>query len=203
MSGTDELEALKQQVARLTRQVHALEDASAIRRVQFAYGYFMDKGLYQEVVDLFAADGEVRFMGGRNGPVYGLLLDHLQLQDIIDVAADGQSARGRFRALLQGGSHTTRTDAPPGIPQQWWEAGVYENEYVREEGVWRIKVLDYRLSWQADFDKGWAHSTPHPGPFFRKTYPADPHGPDELSAEPAPFWPDTAVVPFHFSHPVT
>jgi SnoaL-like domain len=227
MSSTDELEALKQQVARLTRQVRALEDVSAIRRVQFAYGYFMDKGLYQEVVDLFAAEGEVRFMGGvfrgreqgvrrlyierfrktftggRNGPVYGLLLEHLQLQDIVDVAADGQSARGRFRALLQGGSHATRTDAPPGIPQQWWEAGVYENEYVREEGVWRIKVLDYRLTWQADFDKGWAHSTPHEGPFFRKPYPADPRGPDEVSAERPPFWPDTAVVPFHFPHPVT
>src|SRR5579872_950740 len=177
MTNNHELEALRQEVARLTRQVSALEDASAIRRVQFSYGYFMDKGLYREVVDLFAADGEVRFMGGifrgrdqgvrrlyidrfrttftrgRNGPVYGLLLEHLQLQDIVDVAPDGQSARGRFCALLQGGSHTSRTDAPPGIPQQWWEAGVYENEYVKEGAVWKIRVLNYCLTWQADFEK--------------------------------------------------
>ena len=227
MSTDHELEALRQEVARLTRQVSALEDASAIRRVQFSYGYFMDKGLYREVVDLFAADGEVRFMGGifrgreqgvrrlyidrfrttftrgRNGPVYGLLLEHLQLQDIVDVAPDGQSARGRFRALLQGGSHTSRTDAPPGIPQQWWEAGVYENEYIKDGGVWKIKVLDYCLTWQADFEKGWAHSTPYEGPFFKKTYPQDPGGPDEISPERPPFWPDTGVVPFHFAHPVT
>ncbi len=227
MTNSHELEALRHEVARLTRQVSALEDASAIRRVQFSYGYFMDKGLYREVVDLFAADGEVRFMGGifrgrdlgvrrlyidrfrttftrgRNGPVYGLLLEHLQLQDIVDVAPDGQSARGRFRALLQGGSHTSRTDAPPGIPQQWWEAGVYENEYIKEGGVWKIKVLDYCLTWQADFEKGWAHSTPYEGPFFKKTYPEDPGGPDEISPERPPFWPDTGVVPFHFPHPVT
>jgi hypothetical protein len=227
MTNNQELEALRQEVARLTRQVSALEDASAIRRVQFSYGYFMDKGLYREVVDLFAADGEVRFMGGifrgrdlgvrrlyldrfrttftrgRNGPVYGLLLEHLQLQDIVDVAPDGQSARGRFRALLQGGSHTSRTDAPPGIPQQWWEAGVYENEYIKEGAVWKIKVLNYCLTWQADFEKGWAHSTPYAGPFFKKTYPEDPGGPDEISPERPPFWPDTGVVPFHFPHPVT
>jgi hypothetical protein len=227
MTNNHELEALRQEVARLTRQVSALEDASAIRRVQFSYGYFMDKGLYREVVDLFAADGEVRFMGGifrgrdqgvrrlyidrfrttftrgRNGPVYGLLLEHLQLQDIVDVAPDGQSARGRFRALLQGGSHTSRTDAPPGIPQQWWEAGVYENEYVKEGAVWKIRVLNYCLTWQADFEKGWAHSTPYAGPFFKKTYPEDPGGPDEISPERPPFWPDTGVVPFHFPHPVT
>jgi hypothetical protein len=227
MTNNHELEALRQEVARLTRQVSALEDASAIRRVQFSYGYFMDKGLYREVVDLFAADGEVRFMGGifrgrdqgvrrlyidrfrttftrgRNGPVYGLLLEHLQLQDIVDVAPDGQSARGRFRALLQGGSHTSRTDAPPGIPQQWWEAGVYENEYVKEGAVWKIRALNYCLTWQADFEKGWAHSTPYAGPFFKKTYPEDPGGPDEISPERPPFWPDTGVVPFHFPHPVT
>jgi hypothetical protein len=227
MGGSDELEALRQQVDRLTRQVGALEDAAAVRRVQFAYGYYMDKGLYQEVVDLFAADGEVRFMGGifrgrdqgvrrlyidrfrttftrgRNGPVYGLLLEHLQLQDIVDVAADRHSARGRFRALLQGGSHTSKTDSPAGIPQQWWEAGIYENEYVKEGGIWKIKVLDYCLTWQADFDKGWAHSTPYDGPFFTKTYPEDPRGPDAITAERPPFWPDTDVVPFHFPHPVT
>jgi hypothetical protein len=225
--GTEELEALRQQLARLTMQVASLEDLSAVRRVQFAYGYYMDKGLYQEVVDLFAADGEVRFMGGvfrgrdrgvrrlyierfrttftrgRNGPVYGLLLEHLQLQDVIDISEDGCRARGRFRALLQGGNHITRTDSPAGIPQQWWEAGVYENEYVKERGVWKIKVLDYCLTWQADFDKGWAHSTPHEGPFFTQTYPQDPRGPDEISAERPPFWPDTGVVPFHFAHPVT
>jgi hypothetical protein len=227
MNDRDEVRALRAEVDRLSRTVGMIEDAQAVRRVQFAYGYFMDKGLYQQVVDLFAEDGEVRFMGGifrgrsrgvkrlyidrfrttftrgRNGPVYGMLLDHLQLQDIVDVAPDRASARGRFRGFLQGGSHVSRPDAPANIPQQWWEAGVYENEYVREDGVWKIKVLDYRLAWQADFEKGWAHSEPYDGPFFTRTFPDDPAGPDEITAERPPFWPDTGLVPFHFAHPVT
>ncbi|MGB6449996.1 MAG: nuclear transport factor 2 family protein [Steroidobacteraceae bacterium] len=227
MSDNDKVEALRAEVERLTRQVAAIEDAQAVRRVQFAYGYYMDKGLYQEVVDLFADDGEVRFMGGifrgkhrgvrrlyidrfrttfthgHNGPAYGFMLEHLQLQDIVDVAPDRKTARGRFRAFMQAGSHMSKTDRVAALPLQWWEAGVYENTYVREDGVWKIKVLNYCLSWQADYEKGWAHSEPHEGPFFKKTYPEDPGGPDEITPQRPAFWPDTAVVPFHFPHPVT
>ena len=36
----------------------------AVRRLQHAYGYYLDKCLYDEVVDLFSDSGEVRFMGG-------------------------------------------------------------------------------------------------------------------------------------------
>jgi SnoaL-like domain len=227
MGSQDELEALRSQVEQLTRQVGLLEDAQAVRRVQFAYGYYMDKGLYQEVVDLFADDGEVRFMGGvfrgkargvrrlyierfrtlfthgRNAPAYGFMLEHLQLQDIIDVAPDRRSARGRFRCFMQAGSHTSKSDRVPALPLQWWEAGVYENTYGCEGGVWKLKILNYCLSWQAEYEKGWAHSKPYEGPFFTKTYPEDPGGPDEITADRPAFWPQTAVVPFHFPHPVT
>ena len=36
----------------------------AIRNLQHAYGYYLDKCLYEEVVDLFAEDGQVIFIGG-------------------------------------------------------------------------------------------------------------------------------------------
>jgi SnoaL-like domain len=227
MSSQEEVQALRRQVEQLTRQFHTLEDVQAVRRVQFAYGYYMDKGHYQEVVDLFADDGEVRFMGGifrgkdygvkrlyidrfrktfthgRNAPAYGFMLEHLQLQDIIDIAADRQSARGRFRCFMQGGSHTSKRDRVAALPLQWWEAGVYENTYVREAGIWKIRILNYCLSWQADYEQGWAHSKPYEGAFFTKTYPDDPGGPDEITADRPAFWPHTALVPFHFPHPVT
>ena len=227
MNANDELKALRGQLEQLAGEVQRLKDTEAVRRVQFAYGYYMDRGLYQEVVDLFADHGEVRFMGGvfrgkrqgvtrlyidrfrrtftagKNGPVYGLLLDHMQLQDVIDIAPDRSRAWGRFRAFLQGGSHESKTDRVAALPLQWWEAGVYENTAVREGGVWKIEVLNYNLTWQADYETGWAHSKPYDGPFFKQTYPTDPGGPDEISAETPPFWPRTGIVPFHFPHPVT
>jgi SnoaL-like domain len=227
MTGTtSDLTALAESLRDMQRRLSRLEDLNAVRTLQFKYGYYMDKGLYQEVVDLFSLQGAVHFMGGifrgrtglerlylerfrrnftagHNGPVHGLLLDHLQLQDIVDVNPEGTHAKGRFRALLQGGSHDTKQEINPRLPRQWWEAGVYENDYLKEDGVWKIEVLNYNLTWQADFETGWAHSKPYTGRFFDKAFPEDPLGPDELSAAVPAFWPETPLVPFHYPHPVT
>lgn len=222
----ERIAALEAEVAVLARRVGRHDDIAAVRALQFKYGYYMDKGLYDEVVDLFAEDGELHFMGGvfrgkaglrrlycdrlrtafthgNNGPVYGLLADHMQLQDIVDIAADGLTAHGRFRALLMGGSHETKRQISAHLPLQWWEAGVYENVYAKVDGIWRIRTLDYHMFWQADFETGWAHSKPYGGRFFDRTFPDDPGGPDALSDRVPAFWPETPIVDFHYPHPVT
>lgn len=226
----DRIAALEAQVQELKQHVTLLEDVNAIRRLQYAYGYFIDKCLYDETVDLFAEDGEVWFMGrkfkgregvrrlycgsfrerftaGRNGPVPGFLLDHPQLQAIIDVAPDGKTAEVRARSMMQAGRHKDFTDPDREWwgARQWWEGGIYENQYVKEDGVWKIKVLNYRPFWHCDFDTGWGeiHYPYIPTDMLTTTYPEDPAGPDELD-EPLPeLWPNTDVVPFHYRHPVT
>lgn len=220
-----EIEMLRQMVEKLTHRVEILEDINAIRRLHFAYGYLIDYCRYDDVVQLFAEDGEVVFLSGiyrghasiarlyktwfqqfftqgREGPEHGFLLDHFQMQDIITVSDDRRTARGRFRALLAGGSHESRGYKPPGLPDQFYEAGVYENEYVRENGVWKIKRLDYVVEWQAEYEKGWAHTVSHLQP-FTKTYPEDPKGPDELLPVKRLAWPERSGVRFHYAHPVT
>jgi hypothetical protein len=125
------IEQLAKRIEELEHRAGVLEDVHAIRRLQHAYGYYLDKCLYDEVVDLFSDAGEVsflggifrgkaglrrlycerfraRFTGGHNGPVYGLLLDHPQLQDIIDVAPDRKTAKGRFRYIMQAGRRSGR-----------------------------------------------------------------------------------------------
>jgi hypothetical protein len=217
--------AMERQMQLMAARLGSLEDGEAIRRLQHAYGYYLDKCLYDEVVDLFADDGDIhigdgiyrgkagqkRFFTGRlrqdladgaNGPVYGLLLDHLMVQDVIDVAPQGRTAKARFRTFVQGGSHDSRKNA--GEPRQWWEGGLYENTYVKgDDGRWRLKLLSYRMVYQAPYETGWAHTpiVTEAGP--RKVYPDDPLGPDEALPMPPPVWPETAVVPFHYPNPVT
>ncbi len=226
MTTAEKVKALENKLKKVTQELGILQDVHAIRRLQFAYGYYIDKCLYNETVDLFADDGEVCFMGGRfkgkagvrrlyierfqknftggkNGPIPGFLLDHPQIQDIIDVAPDRKTAKARARSLMQAGSHESRNQGE-GIPRQWWEGGIYENEYVREKGVWKIKVLNYRPVWHGTFEKGWAHMPAQAYKFYSETYPKDPVGPDEIITKPKPvLWPDTDVVPFHYPHPVT
>jgi hypothetical protein len=214
----------KAQLEALTERVGMLEDHNAIRRLHYAYGYYTDYNAADELSELFADDAEIIFLsgiyrgkagakrlygdwfqnyftGGGPGPKYGLLLDHFQMQDIITVAPDRQTAKGRFRALLMGGNHESREYKPAGLPDQFYEAGMYENDYVREDGVWKIKRLDYVVQWQADYEKGWYHSTAHLQP-LTKTFPEDPNGPDELIDNQRQTWPYRQDLPMHYAHPV-
>ena len=61
---SDEAGALKEQVHRLSNQLGVLEDTNAIRKLHHTYGYYLDKGIHGEIVNLFADDGEVYFNGG-------------------------------------------------------------------------------------------------------------------------------------------
>jgi hypothetical protein len=216
-----ELAELRAEIAALRHLVGVQEDIHAVRTLQFKYGYYMDMTLFDEIVALFADDCEINFMGGVyrgrdgarrlyggasgvNGPTDGLLFSHVLAQDIVDVGPDRQTAKGRFRTFMQGGVHETKKDAPPSIPSQFWEAGVYENEYVKDRGIWKFKVFNYRIAYQARYEDGWAHSPV--GPLMVsdpvKPFPENPRGPDEVRAPP-PRWPKAVVQPFHYPNPVT
>jgi hypothetical protein len=209
------------QIEQLRNELGVQEDVHAVRTLQFKYGYYMDMCMFDEIVELFADDAELTFMGGvfkgkegarrlyggssgMNGPADGLLFSHILAQDIVDVAPDRQTAKGRFRTFMQGGVHDSRKERPPNIPDQFWECGVYENEYVKTGGIWKIKVFDYKVVWQARYEEGWAHSpeTPLMVSTYDKTYPENPRGPDEVLPTP-PRWPKAVVQPFHYPNPVT
>lgn len=219
-------ETVETRLQALEHRVGELEDINAIRRLHWAYGYYIDFNRAEDVVQLFAEDGAVIFLSGEyrghegvrrlygtwfknfflapgeEGPAYGFLLDHFQMQDIITVAPDRQTAKGRFRAILYGGSHESREYRPEGLPLQFLEAGIYENDYVRENGVWKIKRLDYLMQWQADYETGWAKTIAHLQP-ASAPYPENPLGPDVLlpESEIRQTWPHRQDVPMHFAHP--
>jgi len=217
----DRIAALEAQMAALTARIALQEDVQAIRTLQFAYGYFMDKCMFAEIVDLFADDAELHFMGGvfkgkagarrlyggasgLSGPAHGMLFEHIIAQDIVHVAPDRCSAEGRFRTFMQGGVHRSKQDAPASIPPQFLEAGIYENRYVRDNGVWKFARFDYRVVYQCDFTTGWADAPDAPLMVraHQVTFPDNPSGPDAIEAQPDR-WPRAVVMPFHYHHPVT
>src|SRR3954451_25499111 len=101
-----ELSLLRQKLDDLEHEVGRLQDESQIRKLQYSYGYFIDKSQYNECVDLFAEDGEVWFLGGiykgkagvrrlyierfqtaftdgHNGPRYGPAVDASSSQTVL------------------------------------------------------------------------------------------------------------------------
>lgn len=221
---TERWDAIAEWQSSVERRLGALEDVNAIRHLHHAYGYYIDKCLYDEVVELFSDTSRITFLngvyigragarrlycdwfrehftGGHNGPAYGFLLDHLMMQDIVDIAPDRQSAKARFRCFMQGGYHQSR-DPIPNFPAANWEGGIYENTYVKEGGVWKIDKFSYNMLWEADYHKGWDRDEAHLMK-LENTYPEDRRGPDELVEGSKPTWPHTQVVDFHYPHPVT
>ncbi|KAK4221724.1 putative carotenoid oxygenase protein [Podospora fimiseda] len=223
----EEFAALKKQVQVLQKELSRVADEAEVRKIHFKYGYYLDKCLYNEVVDMFSdhPDAYVEFLGGRyrgkkgiarlyqgrfqqqfvagrNGPVHGWLLDHIMMQEIVDVDSTGTHAWCRMRALMQAGTHQSIEEEYPWGHKQWWEGGLYENEYIKENGIWKLFRYRYFPFWHADFERGWSHTKKGYIPWPSKTFPEDPRGPDEI-LEQRMMWPDTRVVPFHYPHPVT
>jgi hypothetical protein len=201
-SAQDTVEA---RVASLRQRVSLLKDQDAVENLQAAFGFYFDKGLWGEVADLFAATGSFEYgqrgvyvgkehirrsllLFGAEGPQPGTLNNHMQLQAVIDVAPDGRTAKGRFRGLVMlsraGGSG------------QWGE-GVYENDYVKEGGVWKIAKLHFYVTTFLDYDRG-----PQKGPIPLEG-PSALYPPDKPPSEVYRAFPGVHVPPFHYPHPVT
>jgi len=200
--------ALGEQIQRLEARKTRIEDSNDIKRLQRAYGYYVDEALWDEVADLFSDDGSVEYgldgvyvgkdrvreylyaLGnGQSGLSEGQLNDHLQLMPIVTVASDGMSAQGRWRGLILSGTL--------GESAVWGE-GPYENVYVKEDGVWKIQDLHWYQSIIVPYEGGWqVNEDPTGGKFVSGTLPPD--RPPSVEYE---IWPSTYLPPFHFPNPV-
>lgn len=195
--------ALQAQLQQLRHEADLVADASAIKRLQRAYGYYHDQKMWDAMADLFAEDGTIEMsqdgvyvgqkrvrqylnaLGGGAGLKEGQLNDHLNLQPVINVADDGKTAKGRWRAVLMTGELGKRATIGE---------GTFENEYVKQNGVWKISKLHWYQTFMVPYAGGWAkNADTTKGVFVSKTLP-----PDRPPTEKYGVWPDVYVPPFHY-----
>lgn len=201
-------EALNARAEAIDRRVAHLLDESEVRNLQHAYGYYVDRRLWDDVADLFAdnATFELGLRGvyrgrssirrmleqfGPQGDVGGDLSDHLQLETIVTVARDGRraAARGVDLELWAGGSG----DA---YRAEWREA-VFENTYVKDDGIWKIAAVHLYPRFATDYALGWAEDARRPPP-VSEAFP-----PDEPPTVVHGVYPEFYIPPLHFANPVT
>jgi hypothetical protein len=199
------------QIEALTQRVERLEGTRAVKKLQRAFGFYVDRGLWGEAADLFADDGTVeigldgvyqgkdrireylrRLHGGQEGLIYGQLNEWVTLQPVISVAPDGMTATARWRDLGMLGQYKQHAE---------WRDGIYENTYVREGGVWKIKSLHLYVNFVAPYERGWARLTPGEGLVqseASKAFPPD--RPPTVTYQP---FPADQLPPFQAPNPVT
>ena len=94
--------ALLERIEKLERRAQAAEDYRDLVNLQGAYGYYVDKGLWDPAADLFAAEGTLEIAGRgvfvgrervraylRHLPPYGhgTIYNHMQLQPVLHIDA--------------------------------------------------------------------------------------------------------------------
>jgi SnoaL-like domain len=151
----------------LQNRVDALNDEDRIRNLQSAYGYYADRKMWDDVVDLFAADAVVEIGGqgiwrgtagvrrwlegmGSAGLAHGQLNDRLQNDVIVTIAPGGNEAFARGIELGMLGE----ADQEKG----WWEVATFHNRFVREGGVWKIREMRRFVQMKTDIFQGWGRS---------------------------------------------
>ncbi|MDT8398347.1 MAG: nuclear transport factor 2 family protein [Pseudomonadales bacterium] len=195
---------LAAEVAFLAAEVQALEDENEIENLQRIFGFYIDKNMWTQAADLFAGQGSVEIGGGgvyvgkerilayfqsmgAEGPQAGILNDHMQLQPVIDVFADG-TAKGRWRHFSQEAVYQE---------SQHWGTGIYENDYIREDGVWKIQTLHLYSTMRTSYEAGWGEVA------LPRSVPSTQLPPDLPPSVAYENYPAVFVVPFHYQNPVT
>lgn len=189
-------------LAKLIDLTTRLSDQDQIENLQRIYGFYLDKGLWSEAAALFTDDAEFEIQNqgiyrgksrilqylravGAEGLVAGRLFDHMQLQPLTHVSADGRTARARwhlFAQLAKAGEFAE------------WETGTYENEYRKEDGVWKISRLHLYPSMVSPYESGWGKASLPLSRYEPALSPDRPSGPPST-------YEHEFIAPYHYAHP--
>lgn len=191
----------EQKLDELDARITRLEDMNQVEKVQRAYGYFVDKGQWTQLSELFADDatleigGKGLFLGkkrvleymqtafGPDGPHEGLLVNHMQFQPIVDISPDGKTAWVRSRAFV--------------MSNGGWGLPLYEDEFIKEDGVWKFSRESGPFTMYTSW-KGWGHDA------LNNTWPDKFDPPPDLPPTTVYLtYPAYWIIPYHYPNPVT
>jgi hypothetical protein len=198
------LARLTNRIASIDAQANRIDDYNQLRNLQQIYGFYYDEALWDEVIDLFTDDATLevgqngiytgrdsihRYLlgltGGSQGLKPGQLNNQVQLSPVITLSTDGRAAQARWRVLIQDAIYGKEAN---------WGAGVYENEYVKLDGVWKIRKLHLYVRFHAPYEGGWTHATAQ----LNARYGRSTAKPDRPSPRYAT-WPERFVAPMHYA----
>lgn len=180
----------------LARDVTRLESLRAVKDLQRSYAQYAEYGLWPDMAALFADKGRIiwgdrtiegraaitqwlREHGGPAGENAGALNTEMIDDPLVNLSIDGETAQGRWRGLAFRGD---------GKGRAWMEGGLYENDYVREGGRWKIATLHYHPQYEGRYEDGWSNVGQQDLPIVPYHFTADETGipiPPAQGAAPA------------------
>ena len=147
-----DLAALEQRIDAAAALAERVQGVRAVKRLQHAYGHYSEVGLWHDFAELFSDTAVGHYTQGDLGKeqirklfveevgqgILGLadgrIYPHIALSPVITLAPDGQSAKARWRIVAMLGGYGRGA---------LWARGVYQNVYVKEQGVWKVQEITF------------------------------------------------------------
>lgn len=204
------IKVLEEIVKSQASEIRTLKDIEAIKRLQRAYGYYLEHWMAKEIIDLWADGPDVSLtlnpgiFVGKEGikryfestkPSNEFMHQIMQLSGIVDVDPSGQTAKGRWYGF--GAIAIPQGD---GVGQSFM-GGIYLVDYIKEAGIWKFQHFQFDMVYTAKPLQGWVkperQATPGSGPNPHAIIKAD------LPRSYYTNYPFGYISPFHYKHPVT
>jgi hypothetical protein len=211
------LNEIEKELIDLKNSVRTLQDITEIKNLQKTYGYYLEHMLCDGIIDLFSDGPDVSitfpygvFLGkegvtryfknsepiGEKKPA-NFLHEYLMANGVVHVEPDGKTAKGRWYGL-------GFIAVPVGDGSIWEgiQSICYENEYVKEDGKWKIKKLNLTGIFSCPWEEGWVDPKLRNKEGIRYHIGEIPK-PDLPGIGIDTRYPQGYMAPFHFKHPIT
>jgi hypothetical protein len=206
---------LKARVKALEKKVSLLEDVNEVKRLQRVYSYYVMHMMRDEIYDCFAdrddvtlhwlegtwkgKEGVKRYFGvgsDRPEPPPGFLHQVMPIAGVVDVAPDGKTAKGRWYSF--GG--VAVPDQRTGQTRPSIVGGLYEIEYIKENGVWKFWKVDWIIPLSIRITPESWGTVEAMGKMIENFKGPEP---DIKPVKGDPRFVSGYIFPFHYNHPVT
>lgn len=156
-------------IEEMEKRVQRLNDEDEVRNLMHAHGFYVDRRMWTDVVDLHTSNTSVIVRGsdstktytgltgvrealermGPEGLTQGINNDHPIFSMIVEVQPNGREAAARGIEIAMIGDVGKKTAS--------WEFNVFRNSFVKENGVWKVQTIDTTPLIVADYYEGWGH----------------------------------------------
>ena len=204
--------SLEERIKLLEKEIERLQAVNEIQNLVGRYAVLHTPKSMKKTLELFAlkqpdVSVEIAMWGvyigpeqvkkvyremGEGKPMPGAMFEHQFTTPMIEVAADGKTAKGLW---FSPGHETPLED---GKPVAKWCWGKYGADFIKEDGEWKIWHWHFYDTFMIPYDRSWVE-TPQPGldviarppglkpdkpPTYRSSYLPD------HEREPRPFYPE-------------
>ena len=201
-----EVKTLAETVAKLEARLKNTEDVEGVKKLQKAYNYYLQRWQLEEIIPLFSQSPDVtveisdsgqhkgpegvkKYFSHNANPPPEFLHLLMPIAGIVDVDPNGKTAKGRWYGLglqaipIEGKIRARIT------------MGIWENEYVKEDGKWKFMKLFFNSIFTTPYEDGWV-KTPHFAPAVKDKPAPSPNSPSKQ-------YPSDYIFPYHYKNPVT